>query len=195
MSNPEDSDCDRRNKDDELAARWMVRHWDAMVKLARRYAGGCPLTAEDIAAEALKEAYRQRHRLKDPAGERAWLLAFVRRKGLEAVKARQRDGKRRSERDPDTVEVADPVDILAEWRDWVLENLLTLPEKQQEIVKLVFDGWRDAEGAAELGMEEGTYRVYKSRARKKLTELRRDEDALRLAAISRAGAPEVDRPP
>ena len=52
------------------------------------------MTAEDIAQEALWAAFERRDRLVDPAGERAWLLAFVRNKGRETVRQRRRGGDR-----------------------------------------------------------------------------------------------------
>ena len=81
MSPPKSNDGGGHQDGDGLAARWMARHWAAMVEAARRYAGGCPMTAEDIAQEALWAAFERRDRLVDPAGERAWLLAFVKNKG------------------------------------------------------------------------------------------------------------------
>ena len=42
-------------------------------------------TAEDITQEALWAAYQRRHRLIDSAKEQAWLLAFVRNKGRDAL--------------------------------------------------------------------------------------------------------------
>ena len=85
MSPPKSNDGGGHQDGDGLAARWMARHWAAMVEAARRYAGGCPMTAEDIAQEALWAAFERRDRLVDPAGERAWLLAFVGNEGRAAA--------------------------------------------------------------------------------------------------------------
>ncbi len=83
-----------RQADEDLAARWMAEHWDAMVDLAGRWTAGQAVTPEDIAQEALLAAYERCGQLVNPAGERAWLLAFVRNKAREAVRWRMRRGRK-----------------------------------------------------------------------------------------------------
>ena len=92
-----------------LASRWLTEHWDAMVELARQWAAGYATTPEDIAQEALLAAYERRDRLVDPAGERAWLLAFVRNKGREALRRTRRRGKKLPEEYADLEADGNPV--------------------------------------------------------------------------------------
>ena len=169
-------DAERRQASDReegvnVARRWMDEHWDAMVQAARRYAGGGVATPEDIAQEALCAAYKRRDRLVDTAGERAWLLAFVRNKGREAIRRRGRRGKRvpveyvDTERDAAYVECDDPR------RERVLEAVQRLPESQQEIVRLMLDGCCDDGIAATTRMKKGTLWVYRHRAIGKLKQM------------------------
>ena len=169
-------DAERRRASDRedgvnVARRWMDEHWDAMAQAARRYACSGAATPEDIAQEALCAAYERRDRLVDTAGERAWLLAFVRNKGREAVRRRGRRGKRLpveyvdAEGDATYVECDDPR------RERVLEAVRRLPESQQGIVRLMFDGYNDNEIAATTELKNGTLRVYRHRAIRKLKQM------------------------
>ena len=69
--------------------RWLRDGWiDTGPRWWRRPVGtpaAAPSRAEDIAQEALWAAYQRRDRLVDPAGERAWLLAFVGNEGRAAA--------------------------------------------------------------------------------------------------------------
>ena len=154
-----------------LASRWLTEHWDAMVELARQWAAGGATTPEDIAQEALLAAYERRDRLVDPAGERAWLLAFVKNKGREAVRRTRRRGRRLPEEHADLEADGNPVGCDESLRERILNATAGLPGRQEEIVSLVLDGWPDDEIAATTGLKKGTLRVYKHRAIRKLKEL------------------------
>lgn len=171
MSPPKSNDGGGHQDGDGLAARWMARHWAAMVEAARRYAGGCPMTAEDIAQEALWAAFERRDRLVDPAGERAWLLAFVRNKGREAVRQRRRGGDRLPDEYLDAAVAPSTLDIPDLRRDRVLEVLPRLPDTERIIVRRILDGWVSEAIASELRLKKGTYYVYKHRAKKTLMKL------------------------
>ena len=154
-----------------LATRWLTRHWDAMVNMAGQWAVGYATTPEDIAQEALWAAYERRDRLVDPAGERAWLLAFVRNKGREARRRTRHRGQRRSEESVDLEVDRDPVGHDDSRRERVLEAAPSLPATQEEIVSLILDGSTVDEIADATGLKMGTVRVYKHRAIKKLKGL------------------------
>lgn len=172
----EERDAERRLAGDRedgvnVATRWMDEHWDAMVQAARRYAGSGAATPEDIAKEALWVAYERRDRLVDTAGERAWLQAFVRNKGREAVRRRGRRGKRLPVEYVDTEGDATSVECDDPRRERVLEAVRRLPESQQEIVRLMVDGCCDDEIAASTGLKKGTLWVYRHRAIGKLKQM------------------------
>ena len=153
-----------RQADDALAARWLAEHWDAMVAMAgQRAPGGSATTPEDIAQEALLAAYGCRDRLEDFAGERAWLMAFVRNKAREAVRRRMRRGRKLPLAYADMGTDVDPV-ASDDRRERVLDAALGLPAKQREIVDLILDGCSDDEVAISTGLNKGTVWVYKHRA-------------------------------
>ncbi len=58
------------------------------------YLSGEGGAAEDLAQDALLEAWRQRHKLQDLAGSEAWLAAIARNVCLRWGRARGRDEKR-----------------------------------------------------------------------------------------------------
>ncbi len=154
-----------------LATRWLAQHWDAMVELARQRTAGYAVTPEDIAQEALLAAYERRDRLVDPAGERAWLLAFVRNKGREAVRRTRRRGQRLAEEHADLEPDGNPVACDDSRRERVMNAAPNLPARQEEIVSLILDGWTDDEIAATTGLKKGTLRVCRHRAIGKLKKL------------------------
>lgn len=160
-----------RQADEALATRWLAEHWDAMVELARQWAAGCATTPEDIAQDALLAAYERRARLVDPAGERAWLLAFVRNKAREAVRRRMRRGSKLPLEYADLETDGHPL-ACNDWRrEQVLDAAPGLPGKQMEIVELILDGCGDDEIVVSTGLKKGTVWVYKHRAIRKLKEL------------------------
>jgi RNA polymerase sigma-70 factor (ECF subfamily) len=61
-----------------------------LVRLCARLSGDAQ-AAEDLAQDTLVEAWRQRHKLREPAGWNAWLAAIARNVCLRWVAARQRD--------------------------------------------------------------------------------------------------------
>lgn len=160
-----------RQADEALAARWMAEHWDAMVDLARQWAAGHATTPEDIAQAALLAAYERRARLVDPAGERAWLLAFVRNKAREAVRWRMRHGRKLPLEYADLETDVRPA-ACNDWRrEQVLDAAAGLPGKQRGIVDFILDGCSDDEIAVSTGLKKGTVWVYKHRAVRELKEV------------------------
>ena len=158
--------------DRTVAQRWMEAHWPAMTAAAVRYASDAD-EAEDIAQEALWAAWCRRDRLKDRVKARSWLLAFVRNKGLHAIRARQRRG--------DTVHLEHSNEgSLQRWlavsssqgqRGKVLAALGVLPDTQAKLIRLLLEGNTDTEIADKMRMKKSTLWVYKHRAIKKLREL------------------------
>ena len=142
-----------------------------MVELARQWAAGCATTPEDIAQEAFLAAYERRARLVDPAGERAWLLAFVRHKAREAVRRRMRRGRKLPLEYADLETDGHPL-AGNDWRrELVLDAAAGLPRKQREIVDLILDGCSDDEIAFSTGLKKGTVWVCKHRAVRELKEV------------------------
>ena len=183
MSNPKGSDgSGRQDGDARLAARWMDRHWAAMVEAARRYAGGCPMAAEDIAQEALWAAYQRRDRLADPAGERAWLLASVGNEGRAAVERRRRRGERLPE---EYLEAAADPNTPDGRRRQVLEVLPRLPKTQRRVVRLLLDGWSREQVASRLRLKMEAYWFHKYGAIQRIRYLLDDDARRRLRSTGR----------
>jgi RNA polymerase sigma factor (sigma-70 family) len=128
--------------------------------------------AEDLAQETLLEAWRQRHKLHDPAGADRWLNAIARNVCLRWSRRRARDA----------VALADsgavPHEPVAEGleRDELgdlLERGLALlpPPTREMLVRHVVDGVPYAEIAARHGISEDAVSMRISRGRARLRAL------------------------
>ena len=148
----------------------MREHWSAMVAVAMRYAV-VEDEAEDIAQEAFHAAWQRRDKLRDPKGTRAWLLRFVRNKGLHAVRARNRRRALEEQAWMEEITLAQGTSVLGAFRHTVLAALHQLPEIQAKIVRLMLDDMSDSDIASRLGIRKQTLWVYKHRAVKKLKSI------------------------
>ncbi len=139
-----------------------------LVRLCARLTGDAQ-AAEDLAQDTLVEAWRQRHKLREPAGGDAWLSAIARNVCLRWTAARRRDRAHiiaprpgESAVVPDSVaRVADAVDLLgdlerAEVAALVDAALALLPPATRAalIERYMHDAPQTAV-AARLGLSEG----------------------------------------
>lgn len=158
---------------------------------------GRPDAAEDLAQEALLEAWRSVHKLHDPAGRERWLAAIARnvclrwtRKSVRAQVSLIADGE-----EPET---PDSLDIEADLDQRELGELLDralalLPaETRQVLIEHHIDGLSQAEVAAHIQISEDAVSMRLSRGRRALrrlltTDLRDDATAFGLLDEERAG--------
>ncbi len=130
--------------------------------------------AEDLAQEALVEAWRNRHKLTDPAGAAPWLSAIARnvclryrsRLGREAIRASSlpADLGDAGEHGPDgSLAAAFDVEIDLEHRDLaaLLDRALALlpPQTRAALIAHYIEGSPLAEIAAQLGVAEGAVKM------------------------------------
>lgn len=128
-----------------------------------------PATAEDVAAETFAVAWRRRGDVPDP--ELPWLYAIAARVIANQTRGSRRrlrlDARLASER---PVTRRDPADVVGE-REHVLAAFSALPEKQQEVLRLVaWEGLGARDGAAVLGGSRAAFRVRLHRARRALAK-------------------------
>jgi len=126
-------------------------------------------TAEDIVSETFATAWRRRDDVPDP--ELPWLYAIAAR-----VMANQARGSRRRTRlgarlksEPPALG-RDPAEVVGE-RDGVLAALAALPERQQEVLRLVaWEGLEPRDAAKVVGCSVAAFRVRLHRARRALAK-------------------------
>jgi RNA polymerase sigma-70 factor (ECF subfamily) len=139
-----------------------------LVALARALGAGPD--AEDVAQEALLEARRHLHQLRDPEKLRAWVRSIAVRGACRARRRYLADlGAEQIERLP--VTELPNVDVAA--------AIAGLPERERVAVTLVFGlGYRQDEAADLMGVAAGT--VYSSiwRARRKLARALADDESM-----------------
>lgn len=151
-------------------------------------------TAEDIVSETFATAWRRRDDVPDP--ELPWLYAIAAR-----VIANQARGSRRRLRlgarlssEPRTVG-RDPAEVVGE-REGVLAALAALPERQQEVLRLVaWEGLEPREAATVVGCSVAAFRVRLHRARralaKRLAEAGHEPDGRPVTRTGRAASEET----
>lgn len=147
---------------------WVEPHWPAMVSLARRLV---PLVdAEDVAQDALVNAWRKRARFDPDRGTpRPWLLA------LTADQARQ--SHRRRARVPTPTQSTDHVSVVDTYVDTDLyKALAALSTRQRLAVELVYYLQLPLREAAQvMNCREGTVKSTLAAARAHLrTHLEED---------------------
>jgi RNA polymerase sigma-70 factor (ECF subfamily) len=144
---------------------WTPHERDRVVGLCARLSGH-PEAAEDLAQEALLEAWRNVHKLRDPQARWPWLAAIARNVCLRWSSEKRRDLPF-SDRATDAHDLAAP-GVLADGFDIELEleraelaelldRALTLvpPETREILVRRYVEGSPQAEVAARLGLSEG----------------------------------------
>ena len=139
-----------------------------LVRLCARLTGDAE-AAEDLAQETLAEAWRQRHKLRDPEGQTPWLAAIARNVCLRWARRRGRDLARRGHVDRDGIaatgdlddwpaESADPTaDLERAELARLLDRALAMvpPEARAVLLERYVRESPPAEVAARLGLSEG----------------------------------------
>jgi len=149
-----------------------AREYAAVKAYAVRRVG--PVAAEDVAAETFTIAWSQIDRL--PSDPRPWLFGIARNvlRGQRRSGARQRKLAERLSREPPYVPPA------AADRE-VLVALASLAESDREVVMLIcWEGLSAAEAARAMGTTQVAARVRLHRARRRLRNRLRTDDAHRV---------------
>ncbi len=166
-----------RGGDTEAFAALVDRHWTRTRALAQAIVRD-PDEAEDLAQEAVFQAYLGLEHLRDPARFGAWLYGIA----ANLARMRMRAGRRTAAWDGARVASVDELAEAAEAAALVREALAVLPAAQREAV-LMHDvaGFSAGEIAARVGGSSGAVRVRLHRGRRELRK--------RLASL----APEMTR--
>lgn len=126
--------------------------------------------AEDIAQEALLQAYRGLHTFKDGTDFKAWILTIAYHAWVHSKRKRRPatlGDEEQIERIPAKAERAE-----SDWVETVRQGIAALPEEQRAVVQLRFgEGLSHAEISAIVGAEEATVRWRLYRARQSLQNL------------------------
>ena len=177
-----------------------VSEREALVRFCARHTGD-PTIAEDVAQEALLDAWRHERQLRDPRGRRAWLFSIARRECLTWARGRGRsrlvdlDSPADGESDS---RLADDFDVEAELEREDLARLLDRamallpPETRTVLVERYIEESPQAEVAERLGLTEGAVEARLHRGKLALrrvlsTELGEESVALGLIPSSDAG--------
>jgi RNA polymerase sigma factor (sigma-70 family) len=185
--------------DDELVAATLRGDRSAFALLLDRHADRVRVLAgrllpahdaEDVAQEALLQAFLGLDRLRDPARFGAWLYGIT----VNLAKMRLRSGAaarlRYGGAEDHTAYGLSPEQVLEarELAELVRDALKVLPPREREAVLLHYgDGLTSPEMAAALGERPGTVRVRLHRARRRL-----EGRLLELAPHIRTGKEEVE---
>jgi len=152
-----------------LFARHHVRVYRFVLRLVRNEA-----TAEDLISEVFLDVWRQAGKFEGRSAASTWILGIARFKALTALRKRPEE-----ELDDDMAEAIedhndDPETALAKKdKGSVLRECLTrLSAEHREIIDLVYYHEKSVEEAAEIvGIPEATVKTRMFYARKKLSEL------------------------
>lgn len=136
-----------------------------------------PQIAEDVAQEALVEAWRQAAQFRPTAGSpHAWVLTIAHRRAVDRVRTEQAHARRLREHGPRLATAPEDPDVVVdamhgEWRAArVRQGLSRLTPLQREAIELTYyGGYTNAELAQSLGIPLGTA---KARIRDALIRLR-----------------------
>ena len=140
--------------------------WARLVRLCARLAGDASV-AEDLAQETLVEAWRQRHKLRQPEGRARWLSAIARhvcRRWLS------RQARRQFAWDCGAASTGDDLDadLLRQERAALLDRALgTLPGATRELLVARYaDDASPNDLAGRMGLSEGAVKVAVHRLRR-----------------------------
>lgn len=167
---------------DELEARLAGLH-EASFGWACSCCGWNEADAEDVLQNAYLKVISGRARFDGRSAFRTWLFGVIRFTALERIRhiRSMRAGRERLEIEasavPATVEPVDPAER-AERARVLREALETLPDRQREVLHLVFyEDMTIREAADVMAVSIGSARVHYDRAKKKLRALLSDEAA------------------
>jgi len=156
-----------------LFARHHVRVYRFVLRLVRNDA-----TAEDLISEVFLDVWRQAGKFEGRSAVSTWMLSIARFKALSALRRRPEE-----ELDEETAERVedqsdDPETALAKKDKGVLlrQCLTALSTEHREIIDLVYYHEKSVEEAAEIvGIPEATVKTRMFYARKKLSELLKEQ--------------------
>ena len=156
-----------------LFARHHVRVYRFVLRLVRNEA-----TAEDLISDVFLDVWRQAGKFEGRSAVSTWMLSIAQFKALSALRRRPDE-----ELDEKTAErIEDPSDdpevaLAKKDRASVLRQCLTkLSSDHREIIDLVYYHEKSVEEVAEIvGIPEGTVKTRMFHARKKLSELLKEQ--------------------
>ena len=156
-----------------LFARHHVRVYRFVLRLVRNEA-----TAEDLISDVFLDVWRQAGKFEGRSAVSTWMLSIARFKALSALRRRpeQELDEETAERIEDQSD--DPETALAKKdKGAVLRQCLTaLSAEHREIIDLVYYHEKSVEEAAEIvGIPEATVKTRMFYARKKLSELLKEQ--------------------
>jgi len=150
--------------------RLVAEHADALYRTAYRLMGDAH-EAEDVVQETFRSVWTSRERYEPGRGDRAWLLAILRRRAAD--RWRRRDSTERTGADELaelSVRAVDPIDD--QYTDDVQHALDRLNADLRETMLLVVVGELTHQETADvLGVPIGTVLSRVSRARRQLREM------------------------
>jgi RNA polymerase sigma factor (sigma-70 family) len=128
--------------------------------------------AEDLAQETLLEAWRNRGKLRDPAGVERWLTAISRNVCLRWARRRGRDPMTLADVGAAAAEPANEEIGLGELDELLDRGLALLPSPTRDmLVRHVVEGWTHAEIAARHGITDDAVAMRLSRGRALLRDV------------------------
>lgn len=147
----------------------VAEHAPALYRMAYRLVGDRH-EAEDVVQETLRSVWSSRRRFDPGRGERAWLVAILRRRAVDRWRKRSGPSVLAMEAFPD-VPTMDANPVEAGYTDEMQDALARLPQELRETLLLVVVGeLTHQEAADELGVPLGTVLSRVSRARERLRE-------------------------
>lgn len=160
---------------EQTLAREFERELPEAARLAFRVALGVlrnRAEAEDVAQETLLRAFRNFHRLRDPARFRPWLVRVAWRLALDRVRSdRRRQQRELAFAEPKRESTAEEIAASREFENHLRAAVDELPEKLRLILVLsAIEGYATREVAELLCVPEGTVKSRLFLARKRLTE-------------------------
>lgn len=150
----------------ELLAECLAKHYKALLRVARPFAGGA-IEAEDIVQQAAMISLAHCHKLTDEKAMKRWLFRVVKDVGLKASTKRARRKKLRTERDLPSPGLVDSFPVSSEREELVagvLRAAESLSTDQRKVVHCVLHGLSHHETAAKLDKSPGAIRVLWHRA-------------------------------
>ena len=149
--------------------RMVADHAPALYRMAYRLVGDRH-EAEDVVQETLRSVWNSRRRFDPGRGERAWLVAILRRRAVDRWRKQSGTSVLAMEAFPE-VSTMDADPLAAGYSDEMQEALSRLPRELRETLLLVVVGeLTHQEAADELGVPLGTVLSRVSRARERLRE-------------------------
>jgi len=175
-----------RHGDDQALDALVARHRHEVLLLCRRLLDDWDL-AEDAAQEALLEAARTLHVLREPRGFRAWLRAIT---AHAATRQRLRAARDNSLLQPLAAEIAAEPHAVHDLLGTIHEALRQLSERDREVVTLHYlQGLSCAEVAQRLRTPEGTVKRVLHESR---TRLRKEVGVMADRAVRSQGPRRMD---